>query len=98
MPPNLLWQRPKAVKRSAAIAAVLLAVYGGYGAYTAISWEVTGKGLYSRGKYSEAEVVTREGSAVKFRQATNRVWAMSGVCFVVAIISFTFYRKLNECV
>ena len=103
MTPNRFWRgifprTPKAVRRTAGIVALLLGLYGGYGIYTAVSWEVTGKGIYSLGKYDSGEVVTREGSPFKFRQATNRVWAWSTVCLVVATINFTFYRKLNECV
>ena len=102
MTPNRFWRgkfprTPKAVRRTAGIVALLLGLYGGYGIYTAVSWEITGKGFYTPRHY-KGEVVTREGSPLKFRQATNRVWTWSTVCLVVATINFTFYRKLNECV
>ncbi len=42
-----------------------------------------------------SEKVTREDSPLKFREATNLIWGLSGFCLVVSVASFWFYRKVD---
>jgi len=73
-------------------------ICAGLFAYNASTDEFTGKAVYITwlGRHPTSEAVTRESSPVKFRQATNLLWA-GGICaFGVAAISFIYYRRSDE--
>jgi len=65
--------------------------------YRAISNEITGTATY-RGsrRFSRPELVTRDASPAKFRQATNFLWAGSILCLAVGAVAFGFSRKLDN--
>jgi len=63
--------------------------------------EITGTAIYHRPtgfKSWMPEPVTRTGSPVRFRSATNALWALSAGSLIVAVISFAFFRKLDDSV
>lgn len=67
-------------------------------AYKAVSFHIRGEATYFNGNgrwYLGTELVTRDGSPVKFNQAIQQTWA---ACIFLALISgvcFTFHRKLR---
>jgi hypothetical protein len=67
-------------------------------AYYAASNEWTGRAVYHEGwgRGARSEPVTRDASPVKFRQATNFLWGVGGLCLGVSIIVFTLYRKVDD--
>jgi hypothetical protein len=80
----------------AAIGAVVL---GGVLGCQAASNEVSGTAIYHHGfgRRSRSELVTREVSPAKFREATNVLWAGSIICVLGGAIAFGFSRKLDDC-
>ncbi len=78
-----------------AIGALIL---GGLLGYQAISNEVTGTATYRHGfgRGSWSEQVTRDNSPVKFRQATNLLWAGSMLCVLAGSVAFILSRKLDD--
>jgi hypothetical protein len=80
------------VSAGAAIVAACFAWHAG-------SNEFTGNATYyelaTRNKI-RGERVTHQTSPIKFRAATNGLWAASAVSVTIAIVSFLFYRKPNE--
>ncbi|MDB6111421.1 MAG: hypothetical protein JWR69_3171, partial [Pedosphaera sp.] len=72
-------------------------ICSGVVAYHATSNEFTGKAVYHEwvGLGSTSEPVTRESSPVKFRQATNLLWGVSGLCLMIAAAGFLFYRAFD---
>ncbi len=66
-------------------------------AYIAVCNERTRKASYKLGRHTSAVEVTRESDPVKFRQVTNLRWGISLAGVGVAVVSFTFYRKLDDC-
>jgi len=79
----------------ALLTAIAAIVWGGYLAWQATSYEITGKAVYWHlvGRVMRGEPVTREDSPAKFRIATNTKWALSIVCSGVSIYMFMIYRK-----
>jgi len=65
--------------------------------YHAAANEMSGTANYyhGMGRGSRAEPVTRAGSPVKFRQATNLLWGFSILCAAASAGAFLFYRKAN---
>ena len=93
---------PGSVGWRAILVAIGALIFGGILAYHALSNEVTGMATYrtyggriGRGTV-RSEKVTREDSPLKFREATNFIWGLSGFCLVVSVASFWFYRKIDE--
>jgi len=85
--------------RKALIAAIGAMIFSGFFAYYAASNEISDTASYHRdflAKGDRVEAVTRDAAPVKFRKATNYLWAGSGFCLGIAIISFTFHCKLEE--
>ncbi|MGC3958443.1 MAG: hypothetical protein QM813_11030 [Verrucomicrobiota bacterium] len=85
---------PKAVRRSAGIAVIILSLAAfGFG-FAAVSAESSGS-LRDWGK-RWSPVVTRESAPEVFRQNIHLRWAAAGFCVLVASGSFLFYRKLGD--
>jgi len=85
---------PKAVRRSAGIAAIALSLAAfGFG-YAAVSSAASGT-LRDWGRRWDP-VITRESSPEIFRQNLQLRWVACGFCIVVAATSFVFYRKLKD--
>ena len=80
------------------VIAIEAMICSGILAYHAASNECTGHAVYHEGwaRGARSEPVTRDASPVKFRQATNFLWGVGGLCLGVSIISFTFYRKAAD--
>ena len=78
------------------VAAVIL---GCVLSFWAASAEITGRAVYHEPmpfrKSWTSEAVTRDVSPVKFRTATNYLWAGSALCVAAAIVAFRFARKLD---
>jgi hypothetical protein len=87
---------PTAAGKSIAVAIGSL-ICGGVFAYHAASNEFTGKATYQPGIRGSSVAVTREDSPSKFREVTNFRWGVSGFCLAVSVVSFIFYRKLDDC-
>jgi hypothetical protein len=85
---------PKGVRKSAATAAVVLAVFTVWFGYRAISAEITGKVINWERRFGEP--VQREISPAKFRKNANLTWFATGFCVLIAVGSFGFYRKLGD--
>jgi hypothetical protein len=66
--------------------------------YFAARNEMTGTARYVRpGRGSgRSERVTRTEAPVKFRQATNNLWAISVFSLLIGIGGFAFYRQLGD--
>ncbi len=77
-----------------AIAALIAA---GVAGYIAAGNERTGKASYKLGRYTPKVQVSRESDPAKFRKVTNFRWGISVACVGVAVVSFTLYRKLDDC-
>src|SRR6476620_2805906 len=78
-----------------AIVAILSCIVVGY---FAARNEMTGTATYVRpGRGSgRSEHVTRSEAPVKFRAATNNLWAISVFSLLIGIGGFAFYRKLGD--
>jgi hypothetical protein len=82
------------------------ALFGGVGGvivgvvlgYQAASNEINGIATYHHrfGRHSLRESVTRQSSPVKFREATNSLWAGSVFCITGAAAAFYLARKLDD--
>lgn len=67
-------------------------------AYKAVSFQIRGEATYFNGKgrwYLGTELVSRNGSPAKFRQAIQETWGVSMFLALVTGICFTFHRKLR---
>src|SRR2546421_11249990 len=86
---------PKAVRRSAGLAAIGLSLLALRFGYIAASSEITGESmqLVARGS---AAVVRRDASPAEFRKNTNWRWEACGVFTVAAGVSFSFYWRIRE--
>ena len=71
---------------------------GGFLGYEALSNEMAGTAEYSRwlDRRSKTELVTREASPEKFREATNYLWGGSLLGVVVAAAAFRFSRRSED--
>jgi hypothetical protein len=80
------------------VTAIGAMICSGILAYHAALNEWTGNAVYhvGWGRGAISEPVTRDASPVKFSQATNFLWGVSGFVLGVCIISFTLYRKADE--
>ncbi len=78
------WRAPH-TRRFASFWVIFLVASGGLTAYRAISYEITGKAIYSTSRFSHEEV-TRQSSPTNFRRATNMAWGWTGFCFLSAVI------------
>jgi len=70
-------------------------------AYQAVSNEITGQAIYDQptgAKSSVAMHISRESDPAMFRKVTNFRWGMSLICLGVVAVSFTLFRKLDNCV
>ena len=85
---------PKGVRKSAAQAAVVLALFAVWLGYRAISAETTGKVMNWERRFGEP--VQREISPARFRKNANLTWFATGSCLLIAGGSFGFYRKLRD--
>ena len=83
----------------ALFAAIGALVLSGVLGYQAASNEVSGTATYHHGfgRGSRSEEVTREASPVKFREATNFLWAGSILCALGGAIGLGLSRKLDDC-
>jgi hypothetical protein len=91
---------PIDARRGFLLLAVAAIIVGGIVAYQAISNEITGEAIYYKRtglKSSVAVHITRESDPSKFRSVTNFRWGVSLICLSVAVVGFTFYRKLDDC-
>jgi hypothetical protein len=79
----------------AAIASIICA---GTFFYHAASNEITGTAVYRNFavKNAPGEAVTRSASPAKFRQATNLLWALGGLCFISTAVCYAFYHALDD--
>ncbi len=78
--------------------AIVALIAAGVTAYVATSNERTGKASYSLGRGRSIIHVTRESEPVEFRKVTRFRWGVSLACVGMAVVSFTLYRKLDDCV
>jgi len=99
---HVMWtspdKSPRSARRSAILAPILALVLSGLFAFEAGSNEITGKATPGVGRgqlWSRNEVLTREDSPSKFRDAANLLWGLSGFCLVVSAFSFRYYRKID---
>ena len=74
-------------------------IFGVIVAYIALSNETTGTATVSVPTFTgeKRESVTRQSSPIQFRHATNLRWGISIISFTVGVVSFTLYRKLDDC-
>jgi hypothetical protein len=77
--------------------AITALICSGVFAYHAASNEITGKATYQPRIRGSFVTVTRHDSPSRFREITNIRWATSALCLGVSVISFIFYRKLDDC-
>ena len=92
---------PIDARRKFLLLAVAATFGGGVTAYQAATNEITGEAIYHKptgAKSSVAVHITRESDPSNFRRVTNFRWGMSVICLSVAVVGFTFYRKLDDCV
>ena len=80
------------------VTAIGTIIVSGILAWQAAGNESTGQAVYRNGwgRGTKYELVTREASPVKFRQATNFMWGVSGLFLGASIISFVLYRKIDD--
>src|SRR4051812_22467127 len=68
-------------------------------AYKALSYEISGIGIYFNGQGRLSlgtETVTRQQSPAKFRQGANMTWGFSAYFGVFSAAYFVRYRKLRS--
>jgi hypothetical protein len=65
-------------------------------AYHALTNEIHGSAIYHRRTRGPGEPVTKANSPKEFRLATNMIWALSVFFMTASMISFLFYRKLEQ--
>jgi hypothetical protein len=86
--------------------AVGASIVCGIAGYEAGYNEITGQAIDSKPNKADTGLsgtsvpvlVTRQGSPARFRRITNWHWAASLFCLGVAVVGFTCYRKLGDCV
>lgn len=72
-------------------------ICAGFLAWQAASNELSGTAIYRGvGRGSRVELVTRQLSPAKFREATNFLWAGSIVALFAGVVAFNLYRKLDD--
>jgi len=87
---------PEVVRRVAGLVAVLT-VFGGLLALGMLGKSLwTGEAIYKRSRYAPAELVHRDTSPEKFRDAINVLALSAGVAGAFFAVSGWFYRKLGE--
>ena len=85
--------------RQLIVCAIAIALCSALVAYKARTSEVTGKATYFNGHgrwFLGTEMVTREDSPARFRQATNETWAASLFLAMVSGGCFMFNRKFRS--
>ena len=92
-------------KGACLLVTIIATIFGGIVGYLAASNELSGTAIYQKDPTRPSsspiplpELVTRQSSPAKFHEATNFLWAVSGFSFLVSVISFAFYRRLDDCV
>jgi len=81
------------------VGAVAVAICSAMVAYRAVSFQVRGKATYFNGhgrSYLGSELVTREGSPVKFDQAIKQTWTACTFLALISGICFKFHWKLRS--
>ncbi len=84
-------------RKSLLLLAIAAFVAAGVMGYIALGNERTGKASYKLGRYTPAVQITRESEPEKFRKVANFRWGISFACVGVGVVSFVFYRKLDDC-
>jgi len=84
---------PKRAKRASALLSIILALCSAFQAYRAVSSELSGVAIYGD---KPGRRVTRESEPEKFREAVSSNWSFGGILIVLAGISYTLYRKIDD--
>src|SRR5512133_2962880 len=99
--PISLPSSPVDARRGLLLLAVAATIVAGIMTYQAASNEITGEAIYHKptgAKSSVAVHISKESDPSRFRKVTNFRWGMSVICLSVAVVGFTLYRKLDDCV
>ncbi len=94
---NSMPTSPTDARRGFLVVAIAALIAAGLFAWVAVSNERTGEASYSLGRGHSIIHVTREHNPGEFRKVIHFRWGMSLGCLGLAVVSFTLYRKLDDC-